>query len=593
MEFRVLGPLEVVDDGGRPIPLGGARQRALLAALLLHANETVARDRLMDELWGDQPPASGAKALQVAVSQLRKSLGDGILQTRPGGYVLEVGPDQLDANRFERLREEARASLAAGNAERAAETLRRALGIWRGPALADVAYESFARIEAERLEELRLAALEERIAADLARGRDAELVPELEALARSHPFRERLKEQLMLALYRSGRQAEALEVYRHARRLLADELGIEPSLALQELERRILRHEPELEPPARAPILLSRDVSTRGRLLVVGGLLAAAATAVGVALLTQDGSGPVVVSPNSVAVIDPATNRIVAAVPVGESPGPIVAGLGSVWVLNRNDFTVSRIDPAKRQVVGVVAGGVEVTGGIEAESAALLAAGENALWTGNGGLLRRNERGRASRASPIVFPAGDLWTGIATGLGHVWVPSWEPSLLRIDPDRGTIAANVPLEPADIKTGWSSVAVGLRLVWVAFAEVEPGGTSRVFRYDPVSGTVAILRVEGRPSAIAVGAGAVWVTDSSGARLLRIRPRPLAVMNTITVGDEPVGVAVGEGAIWTANASTGTVSRVDAVTNEVVTIHVGHRPQGIVVANGLVWVSVRSA
>jgi YVTN family beta-propeller protein len=590
MEFRVLGPLEVVDDGGRPIQLGGARQRALLAALLLHANETVARDRLMDELWGDQPPASGAKALQVAVSQLRKSLGDGVLQTRPGGYVLEVGPDQLDANRFERLREEARASLAAGNAEHAAETLRRALGLWRGSALADVAYESFARIEAERLEELRLAALEERIAADLARGRDAELVPELEALARSHPFRERLKEQLMLALYRSGRQAEALEVYRQARRLLADELGIEPSSALQELERGILRHEPELEPPARAPILLSRAVLTRGRLLVVGGLLAAAATAAGLVVFTQDGSGPVVVSPNSVAVIDPATNRVVAAVPVGESPGPIVVGLGSVWVLNRNDFTVTRIDPAKRQVVGVVAGGVEVTGGKEAESAALLAAGENALWTGNAGQLRRNEQGRPGRASPIVFPARDLWTGIATGLGHVWVPSWEPSLLRIDPDRGTIAANVPLEPADMTTGWSSVAVGLRLVWVAFA-AGPGETSRVFRYDPVSGTVAILRVEGQPSAIAVGAAAVWVTESSGGRLLRIRPRPLAVVSSIAVGDEPVGVAVGKGAIWTANASDGTVSRVDPVTNEAVTIHVGHRPQGVVVANGLVWVSVR--
>ncbi len=592
MDFRVLGPLEVVDDRGHPIQLGGARQLALLAALLLHANETVARDRLMDELWGDHPPASGAKALQVAVSQLRKSLGDGVLRTTPGGYVLEVGPQQLDASRFERLREEARASLDAGNAEQAAETLRRALALWRGPALADVAYESFARIEAERLEELRLAALEERIAADLARGRDAELVPELEALARSHPFRERLKEQLMLALYRSGRQAEALEVYRQTRRLLADELGIEPSSALQELERGILRHEPELEPPARAPTLLSTAVSRRGRLLVAAALLAAAAAAA-LVVFTQDGSAPVVVRPNSVAVIDPATNRVVAAVPVGESPGAIVAGLGSVWVLNRNDFTVSRVDPAKRQVVGVVTGGVEVTGGLEATSVALLAAGENALWVGNGGLLRRSERGRPAHAQTIVFPPVDVWTGIATGLGRVWVSSWEPSLLSIDPDRAAIARIATLESANPGTGWSSVAVGLRSVWVSFGAVEADETPRVFRYDPISGDVAILRVEGDPSAIAVGAGAVWVTDSSGGRVLRIRPRPLSVARLIPVGRGPVAVTVGAGAVWTANASDGTVSRVDPATNEVITIRVGHRPQDVVVASGLVWVSVRSA
>ena len=591
MEFRVLGPLDVVDDAGKSIPVPGARQRALLAALLLHANETVARDRLMDELWGDEPPASGAKALQVAVSQLRKTLGDGVLQTRPGGYALGVGPNGLDVSRFERLREEARASLAAGDAEQAADTLRRALGLWRGPALADVAYETFARVEAERLEELRLGALEERIYADLARGRHAELVPELEALARTHPFRERLKEQLMLALYRSGRQAEALEVYRQARRLLADELGIEPSSALQELERGILRQEPELEAPARAPIRFSRPVLTRGRLLVVGGLLTA--TAAAVLLLARDASAPVVVRPNSVAVIDPATSEIVAAIPVGKSPGPIVGGLGSVWVLNRNDLTVSRIDPAKRQVVGVVAGGVEVTGYREDTSVALLAAGENALWTGNGGRLRRSDQGRPGHTTTIEFPANALWTGIATGLGHVWVPNWESGLLRIDPDRGTIAPTVQLEPVGESTGWSSVAVGLRSVWVANgSDNDTDDSASVFRYDPVSGDVATLAVEGQLSAIAVGAGAVWVTDSSRSRLLRIRPRPLSVVRSIPVGRGPMAVAVGAGAVWTANALDGSVSRVDPATGEVATIRIGHRPQGVAVAGGLVWVSMRS-
>jgi DNA-binding SARP family transcriptional activator len=244
VEFRILGPLELRDDRGA-IEIPGVKRRALLALLLLHANEVVSSDRLMDELWGDQPPGSGVTALQVSVSKLRKALGPaaGALATSSRGYVLRLGPDELDLHRFERLVETA----SSADAEQAAATLREALSLWRGPPLAEFAYESFAQAPIGRLEELRLAALEKRADAELELGRHADLVGELEALVVEHPLRERFRGQLMLALYRSGRQAEALEVYQSTRRALVDGLGIEPSPALQELEQAILRQDGALE----------------------------------------------------------------------------------------------------------------------------------------------------------------------------------------------------------------------------------------------------------------------------------------------------------------------------------------------------------
>ena len=246
MEFRILGPLEVW-DGGCEVSLGGRKPRALLALLLLHPNEVVAADRLIDELWGEDSPERAAAALRVNVSRLRKALPQDVLTTRSPGYVVRVEPDELDLHRFERLVDEARSLLARGLTADASERLRDALSLWRGPALADFAYESFAQAAIARLEEIRLAAVELRIDADLALGRHDELVGELEALVAEHPLRERLRMYLMTALYRSGRQAEALDAYKDARRALVDGLGIDPSPALQELERAILRQDPSLD----------------------------------------------------------------------------------------------------------------------------------------------------------------------------------------------------------------------------------------------------------------------------------------------------------------------------------------------------------
>src|SRR6266508_6085138 len=231
--FGILGPLEARRDGA-PVELGTAKERALLAVLLLRANEVVSRDRLIDELWGDARPETAAHALEVYVSKLRRALGHDVVETRAGGYALAVDPEAIDAIRFEGLFERGRAELARDTGA-AADLLRDALELWRGPALADVGYEEFAQTEIARLEELRLVALEERIEADLRLGRHTALVAELEALVREHPLRERLRRQVMLALYRSGRQADALKAYRVARETLLDELGLEPSVELREL----------------------------------------------------------------------------------------------------------------------------------------------------------------------------------------------------------------------------------------------------------------------------------------------------------------------------------------------------------------------
>jgi DNA-binding SARP family transcriptional activator len=247
LEFRILGPLEVVSDECS-VRLGGPRQRATLAILLLNANRVVSVDRLADQLYAGAPPVTAVTQVQRQISELRKTLGSAsAIETRPPGYVLRVAPDQLDLARFERAAGEAARALERDDATAAADLLRTALDLWRGPPLSDLAYEPFAATSIDRLEEIRLAALEQRIDADLRLGRHAELVAELEEVVAAEPLREHLRVQLMLALYRSGRQADALDVYRRTRDLLVEEFGIEPTAALHDLERAILTHDPELD----------------------------------------------------------------------------------------------------------------------------------------------------------------------------------------------------------------------------------------------------------------------------------------------------------------------------------------------------------
>ena len=388
--FGVLGPLEVLRSG-RAVPLGGPRQRAVLAVLLLQANRVVSVDRLVEDVWEGHAPEASVTTLQTYVFHLRRALepsrprgGAGeVLATRDRGYLLQVSRERLDAAVFEDGLTAGLAALEAGRHSEAGERLGRALGLWRGPVLADLSDYAFVRDEAARLEELRLAAWEGRIEADLALGRHDALTAELKRLVADHPLRERLHGQLMLALYRCGRQAEALAAYGRVRDLLAGELGIDPGEPLRRLHVSILAHDQALDwnggrhVPAEAhpgeahpgeahlvpslargasrrPAAGSRELAwprRRGRrLLAVGSALAVAAAVCIVAVARPWAGEPAGLPGNSVGLIDSAGGRVGAAVAVG-SPDGLAYGDGSVWAVDGTGGTVSRINPATHAVV--------------------------------------------------------------------------------------------------------------------------------------------------------------------------------------------------------------------------------------------------
>jgi YVTN family beta-propeller protein len=593
LEFRVLGPLEASRDG-IGVELGPRKQRAVLALLLLNANRVVPTERLIDNLWGESPPETARSALQVYVAGLRKALGaDGArLRTKPPGYVLDVEPGALDLDRFTALRAQAR---SAADDERRSELLHEALELWRDTPLAELRSEPFSATAAGRLEELRLAALEERIDADLALGRHTELVAELEQLVAEHPYRERMRAQLMLALYRSGRQADALDAYQHGRRVLRDELGLEPGRQLRELEAAILRHDASVAAPALKPEFPPAavfqpdlaDVPPAQRLsgrrgaavaVVLLGLLAAAALAV-VAL--RDEPAPVAAPANSVALIDPKTNKVIDSIGVGLRPGPIASGEGSVWIGNLDDRTLSRIDLRSRRVTANISLGATPTG---------VAVGEGAVWVAHGlrGQLSRVDS-QFDRVTDVVALTGkSLYfptAGVAVGGGSVWVVFGDSTFARVDSATVREVASTLADMGPAAVGWWAGSV-----WVANA-----GASNVQRFSPRTfeqGPVQEpISVGGRPTGIAFGHGAVWVASSGDDVVTHIDPGSRSTF-PIRAGVAPTAVAVGEDAVWAVNSGDGTVSRIDPVTRDVVeTIELGNVPVGIAVVDGLVWVTLQ--
>ena len=567
----------------------------LLALLLLRRGEPVSVESIAEELWSGQPPATGTKAVRVYVGALRKALGPNVIVTHGGGYAIPLDEYASDVEGFEQLAAEGRRRLDEGDATRAASKLREALGLWRGPALADFRYESFAQHEISRLEEARIAALEARIDADLALGREDELVPELQALVREHPLRERLRGQLMLALYRAGRQAEALDVYRDGRRRLVEELGIEPSRTLQELERAILAQDESIGAPRRR--LLSQRVRRRPALLVgLGGFLvvAAAATALGISLTRSSGGGiSSVVQGNSLAAIDPARGRVVAEVPVGATPAAVAVGGGAVWVLNADDQTISRVDAETKDVRTLAIGATPTD----------IATGAHGIWVGNGGKLARAQ---FAGTTAVALTRLDPDTGavlanvrlprtgstrsnvaenhIAFAAGSVWTIAPDFSLVRIDPARNEVSV-VSRDLAAV-----AVAAEREAVWVLS---DKGTLARIgARSNRVTARVKVPATG--LSDLAVGAGSVWATDPYQGTLWRIDPGTHVAQRTIDVGVGADSVAFGLGSVWVANSQQGAVSRIDPATNRVVRrIPLGGTPRAVAVGEGLVWVAVAGA
>ena len=575
----MLGALAVQRDS-EDLPLGGPKQRALLAILLLNANTAVSRDRLIDGIWGERPPPTAAHTLDNYISRLRKTLGDGRVSRRAPGYVLQVMPDELDLDRFERLLAQGREHLAAGDTGPAARDFRAALALWRGPALADLRFEPFTGAEADRLEELRLQALEYRIEAELALGAGSELIPELEVLVREHPFRERALGLSMLALYRAGRQAEALAAYQAGRRRLAEELGLDPSPELRELQRKILEHDPGLATLRRAGVHRQPRRTPR-RLATTTAVVAVAAVAASAVIAIAIGSGG-----RKSSARQPGDSRLVALnalggvggdVALADAPAAAVAADGSLWLASPGSGVVTRVADSTHAIVD----SIPVSG-----SPALLAAGGGSIWVAtalgasiarvdprNGAVSQTVSLGSA-RVAALTFGGGALWVADAA----------TDSLLAIDPIAGKVVRTLRLSVHP-----NSLAFADGTMWVA----DYGGAS-VAEVDLRTGqTVANIHVGGGPAALAVGLGGVWVANSLDSTVSRIDPLDGSVAATIPVGSGPSALLLNDGLVWVANQYAATVSRIDPRHNAVVgTSSVGGGPAALASDAGNAWVAVRA-
>ena len=594
MEFGVLGPL-IVRTAGREVTPGPAKQRALLALLIVHRNEIVPVDTLVDGLWDGRPPATAHKIIQGYVSQVRRAIGGDVLQTRPGGYRLELAPDDVDAVRFEGLLERGRASLTT-NPRAAVELLNEAMQLWRGPALAEFGALDFAVGEADRLDQLRLLALEGRIEADIALGRHAAIIPELRALTRAYPLREDLRGLHMLALYRAGRQGESLAVYADARTTLVEELGIEPGDPLVRLEHSILVHDPALDPsphdppphdppphdhpphdhpphdhpahhddrpahrrptpvarPAGASVRPTAPVPTarmpRVRVPVATSVrrirrrrrpvaLMACVVVVAACVLALTRAEPVAATRSTDSVVfigddgTPARDRVDLA----STPTALVVDGSAVWAVEPAARTVTRIDPGAGSVVRSVAVGSDPSG---------VAAGGGDVWVADHGDDTVSRISPATNAVVATIPVGAGPLALTDGFGSVWVTNGDDrTVTRIDEGDGRVTATIP-------TG----AVG--------------------------------------DGIAIGNGQVWVTDETGGRVVAIDPATNAVAASTNVGNGPTGIAAADGSLWVVNALDDTVSRVDTTSLAVdATIPVADDPTAVVVSAGAVWVGARS-
>jgi DNA-binding SARP family transcriptional activator/ABC-type branched-subunit amino acid transport system substrate-binding protein/DNA-binding beta-propeller fold protein YncE len=565
----------------------------VLAILLLHANEVVSTGRLIDELWGDERPDDAQTALQQHVSRLRRLFEPGdVVATQAPGYVLRVEQGRLDLLRFEELGAEGRRRLDAGEFEAAAELLREALALWRGPALADLQDEPFAAHVVPRLEEARLVTLESRLDADLALGRDAELVPELRELCRLHGLRERLRGQLMLALYRSGRQAEALDEYAAARRTLVAELGLEPGPELRRLQARILAQDPALELERRRPSTPGRR--RRAPIAVAAGIAAVAGSAVALALaLRSGGEAGAEPSGGAVAVIDPRTGELRHRIDVGSTPSAVAVGEGAVWVVDADDRTVSRIDPDSHDVSTFGTGSTPTD----------IAVGEGSVWVGDGeelasaqfvgpvatGLTRLDPSTRAVRARVGLPAEGGAIANLvedhlAVAAGGVWAVTPESALVRVDPASNAVSR--PTRPLEV----AAVAAAGDAWWAL------GGDGTIARLDSRSGALgSSMRLElSSTGSLAAGGGSAWVTSPLDGTLWRVQPGARLFATAIPVGRGVTDVAYGEGALWVVNPVRGQLLRVDPRTNSVDRrLDLGGIPRAVAVGQDGVWVTIQDA
>jgi DNA-binding SARP family transcriptional activator/streptogramin lyase len=646
VEFRILGPLEVLEDG-LPLVLGRLKERTVLAVLLLHANEFVSRERLIDELWGTSPPPTARKAVNVYISKLRQTLtrnGHDPIATAEGGYRLVVSPDLLDAERLRNLIAQARGCIADSESDAASQLLQEALALWHGPTLAGIQLESLCRDEVAQLDDLRLAALMDRIDCDLALGRHEQVLGELNVLVREHPLRERLRAQQMLALYRADRQADALDAYAEVRRALVDDLGIDPSEALQRLQQAILRHDPALATPegtaavnglpqsaaappptptagADDPAPLSRFRPRRWQ-LALAVIVAASAAAVAAALSTSAGASPHVV-PNSLVRIDPRSGKIVAVIPVGAEPQEIAVTPRGIWTDNLTEGTVTRYDLRTHDVqtlgsppepfdVAADAGNTWVSSLRNSSIITRFAFGTGGPSAGWGPL-------DPSHTSEIHLPPPGA-VSLALGSGYLWAvagpkttPGTDDRVWLVDPasDRVVRLLRLGRETTSIAFGGGAAWIGAFASERELLSTPPPWKAASWLFSVKFGAAGARKQSYRletgdtsgPSAVAVGYGKVWVLTCGNCnigydnqKLLEFDPDRGKIVKRIPLGSRnPNALAVGAGFVWFANQIDASVTQLDPKTHGIVrSVSVGSPSTaaicGIAATRDALWVAV---
>ena len=614
MWFRLLGAVEVSADG-TSLPLGGPRQRSVLADLALHVGRAVPTAQLIVDVWGERPPGSAVHTLESYISRLRHVLNasgaaGAVVVSKSAGYMLDAAQGHVNVWRFRELAARGGAAVEAGDAATAAALVGAAIDLWRGPALADIREAAFAAPAVQRLEEERLTALENLMEARLALGQHRELVAELEALIAGSPYREHFHAQLMLALYRSGRQADALAAFGRVRNTLSGELGIEPGRKLRELQHAVLLQAPELEPRAAAARLGPGQMADRqpsapagppaaGPVRARGGRAwrwAAAAAALGLAAAVVVpilvGMGPAhgktlaggvgevsaaggiarsvalpgppgaavaadgsvwVTSPegNVVYRIDPVTGSLVQTIPVGSGPSAITASGPDIWVANTLDGTVSRISAAANAVVQSVNVGTEPTG---------ITADGSSIWVADASASTLSALSSVSGRLTSTIPLPSPPFGVAFGAGSVWVTSpADNNVTRVDPRTGQ-----PGQQITVGAGPTAVAFGLGSVWVANSL-----DSTVSRIDPGTDSVAaVVPVGDGPDALAITRDSVWAGDRLSGALTRISSGGASPVSAILLGGSPVGLTTAGDRVWFTVGAASSARRAGGTLQAVV-------------------------
>jgi YVTN family beta-propeller protein len=581
----------------------------VLVDLALHAGRVVTMSELVEDLWGGSPPSSAGHTVENYVSRLRRVLYvegmPGVLVSGGSGYRLNVSPGRVDALCFGELAARGMAAFDRGDATAAAGFLSAALALWRGPALADVQDSAFAPIAARRLESDRLAAFESLTDARLVLGQHREVVSELERAVDVDPYRERFHAQLMVALYRCGRQADALAAFQKARARLADDLGLEPGRELRELERAVLLQASELDPPSPSPPLAVKGLPPAGDvgaapgprvggpgpgsggrrrrppvkwavLVAVAGALTVAATVV--ATIGPKTAPAVAVDVNVLEAIGASSGDATDRVVLPAQPGAIAVAGGSVWMASPNGAAVLQVGPAQAAVIDRIPSGGEpgsiVNGGSAVFVASTMGATVERIDPGSGTVTWTSQ---LAETGPVAMAYGD---------GGLWVAdSTDQDLLELGPMSGSVLRTFSLDVHP-----TSVALAGGLVWVA---AYSAGT--VEGIDPETGqAVGAVSVGNGPSAICFGGGYLWVANSLDSTVSAVDPATFTVVSTIAVGSGPAALVASQGAIWVANQYSGTVSRISPQRLAVVgSVDVGDNPVALASRPGGVWVAASAA